>query len=182
MGVPGKVQPDRRVWWVWWALFWAAEGLDFTPGETPPPNSVPLIQALVDGDLDAAHALIDGGADVNAYDVITPLYAAQEYVKSSRQRHRLMRRLIKLGSEVDQQTKDNSTVLMLAAQLGDFRSVEMLLDAGANPLLQNEQGYSALAVARFSGNDDITDQIQEYLGESGLRMATARGPEARDEL
>merc|ERR1712217_50803 len=169
---PARLYSPPSIVWLCFTVHMAGAA-DFVPGERPPPSSVPLIQALIDDDLDAAHALLDGGADVNAYDVITPLYAAQEYVMRSRERHRMIRRLLKLGAEVDRPTKDDSTVLMLAAQAGDFRSVEMLLDRGANPLLQNEQGYSALSVARVSGNDDIVDQIHEHLSESGVRMTAA---------
>ena len=112
---PARLYSPPTIVWLCFTVHMAGAA-DFVPGERPPPSSVPLIQALIDDDLDAAHALLDGGADVNAYDVITPLYAAQEYVRRTRERHRMIRRLLKLGAEVDRPTKDDSTVLMLAAQ------------------------------------------------------------------
>ena len=50
---------------------------------------VPLIQALVDEDLSRVDELLATGDEgqLNGLDVITPLYAAQEYVRSSKQRH-----------------------------------------------------------------------------------------------
>ena len=57
-----------------------------------------------------ALSLLDGGADLNARDVITPLYAAQEYVRSSKQRHSLLRRMLRRGAHVDGPTQDGTTV------------------------------------------------------------------------
>ena len=76
----------------------------------PVESTVPLIQALVTENTPLAIALIDEGTDLHSRDVITPLYAAQEYVRNSRQRHSLLRRLLKRGARVDSLTQDGSTV------------------------------------------------------------------------
>merc|ERR1712087_139500 len=137
-------------------------GAEPFPGDSPPRSSDPLIQALVDNNVAAAHALLDDGANADSHEVITPLYAAQEYVKNNRQRHKIMRRLLSLGAGVDRPTLDGSTTLMLAAQHGDFRSTELLIEHGADPLRVNGHGYNALGVAIESRNSDLADQLREY--------------------
>mmetsp|Transcript_40163 Transcript_40163/g.66667 ORF Transcript_40163/g.66667 Transcript_40163/m.66667 type:complete len:172 (+) Transcript_40163:1-516(+) len=139
------------------------------PHAVPPHSSDPVIQALVENDVSVALSLLDSGADADGFEVITPLYAAQEYVKNTRQRHKIMRRLLRLGAGVDRPTLDGSTTLMLAAQHGDFRSAEILLEHGADPLRANEHGYNAIGIAEESGNADLADQLREHVGESGLR-------------
>lgn len=129
----------------------------------------PLIQALVDNDVPKAERLIAEGADVAALDVITPLYAAQEYVQKSKQRHAVMRKLLKAGAPVDQPTQDNTTTLMLAAYHGDMRSVQMLLDEGADPLLTNHMMANAINAARSGNHHELAEQLLEHIGESGAR-------------
>ena len=142
--------------------------------EIPPPSSSPLIQALIENDVIKAQQLLDSGADPDAWDVITPLYAAQEYVRSSRQRHAIMKRLLEKGASVDRPTSDGSTTLMLAASEGDMRSAQLLLDHGADPLRTNEQGYSSIGSAYFSEQPDLASMLQDHVGESGLRQAAAQ--------
>ena len=86
--------------WRHLVLLWVAPVVSIPGMHTtgPPESTVPLIQALVDENLTLAHAIIDDGADLEARDVITPLYAAQEYVRSSKQRHTLLRKLLGRGA------------------------------------------------------------------------------------
>ena len=93
-------------------LLWVAP-VDSLPGvhtTGPAESTVPLIQALVDENLTLAHSLVDGGANLDARDVITPLYAAQEYIRSSKQRHALLRKLLGRVAAVDSPTQDGTTV------------------------------------------------------------------------
>ena len=98
----------------------------------------PIIEALVNDNETAVEEQLAAGADLNVLDVITPLYACQEYVRNSKKRHRLLRRLLRAGALPDMPTNDGSTTLMLAAYHGDVRSVQMLLDHGADPLRKNK--------------------------------------------
>lgn len=144
---------------------------------------VPLIQALVDEDLSRVDELLATGdeAQLNGLDVITPLYAAQEYVRSSKQRHTVVRKLLKAGALADGQTNDGSTTLMLAAYHGDVRSAQMLLDHGADPLRNNQQGYNAITAATQGGHSELAEMLREHVGESGLRKM-AGNEKLRDEL
>ena len=137
--------------------------------DDPPPSSSPLIKAIIDNDAKLALRLIADGVDVNAYDVITPLYAAQEYVHNTRTRHKLVDRLLRAGARADTPTRDGSTPLMLAAEQGDVRSSDMLLARGADPLRTNEGGYSAIGAAFFSGHNELARMLQEHVGEEKLQ-------------
>jgi ankyrin repeat protein len=137
-------------------------------------SHVPLIRALVREDVELAIELLAHGADPNALDEITPLYAAQEYVHNSRQRHAMLRRLLKAGALADQATKDGSTTLMLAAYHGDVRSAQLLLDHGADPVRRNEQGSDAVLAAQRGGHSELASLLHEHLGESGLRLMSEK--------
>ena len=137
-------------------------------------SHVPLIRALVREDVELATELLAHGADPNALDEITPLYAAQEYVHNSRQRHAMLRRLLKAGALADQATKDGSTTLMLAAYHGDVRSAQLLLDHGADPVRRNEQGSDAVLAAQRGGHSELASLLHEHLGESGLRLMSEK--------
>tara|TARA_B110001452_G_scaffold246505_1_gene231868 strand:+ start:78 stop:581 length:504 start_codon:yes stop_codon:yes gene_type:complete len=142
------------------------------PGQHPTGQAEsysPLIQALVDGDVPKAEELIAAGADVAALDVITPLYAAQEYVQNKKARFRVMKKLLKAGAPVDQATQDNTTTLMLAAYHGDMKSVQLLLDEGADPLLTNHMMANSINAARSGNHHELAEQLLEHVGESGAR-------------
>ena len=140
----------------------------------PADSTSPLIQSLVSDDTARFEQLLAVGADVNVLDVITPLYAAQEYVRNSRQRHAALRRLLRAGAMADGTTQDGSTTLMLAAYHGDVRSAQLLLDHGANPLRENMQGFHAIDAAHKGGHDELGAMLREHLGESGVRVMAER--------
>ena len=67
------------------------------PGEHavgPAQSASPLIEAIVNDNASLALQLLSDGAAPAALDVITPLYAAQEYIANSRERRRLLRALL----------------------------------------------------------------------------------------
>eukprot|EP00966_Prymnesium_polylepis_P291853 6740705-Prymnesium_polylepis.1 len=107
------------------ALLVCAAPVDAIPGRHttgPPESTVPLIQALVDANVTLALSLLDGGADLDARDVITPMYAAQEYVRSSKQRHMLLHRMLRRGAPVDGPTQDGTTVRLFLGHCTTFRA------------------------------------------------------------
>ena len=136
----------------------------------PAESTVPLIQALVDENYTHfRELLLADPSQVDGIDVITPLYAAQEYVRSSRQRHDVIRRLLRAGARPDRTTQDGSTPLMLAAYHGDVRTAQMLLEHGADPLRTNKQGHSAITAAQNGRHGELAEMLREHVGESGLR-------------
>lgn len=57
------------------------------------------------------------------------------------------------GSDIDKQDVDGLTALMLAARTGAGRTVETLLECGADPTLKDKQGNDAIAHARAAPPD-----------------------------
>ena len=142
-------------------------------------SHVPLIEALVTENLPRFRELLassDAASQVNALDVITPLYAAQEYVRSSRQRHDALRKLLKAGALPDVPTNDGSTPLMLAAYKGDVRSAQILLDHGADPLRENKQKHNAISAAVSGRHTELAEMLREHVGESGMRKIADEPP------
>lgn len=172
-----------------WARWMALSAIGFAaavPGQHangPPESFVPLIQALVNEDLTQAQVLLEENVtQVNDLDVITPLYAAQEYVRSSRTRHAMLQKLLKAGALPDGPTQDGSTVLMLAAYQGDVRSAQLLLEYGADPLRVNNQGQNAITAAQHGRHDEMAEMLREVVGEAGLRRMATASSVVRDEL
>ena len=69
--------------------------------------------------------------------------------------------LLSRGADVDLQSQNDETALMLAARWGHFRLVRMLLiDAEANVNLRNNDGKTALTIAREKGHTEIVELIE----------------------
>ena len=58
--------------------------------------------------------------------------------------------LIKAGSPIDTQNKQLQTPLMVAAHWGHLKAIKVLLKSGANALLKDQEGKTALELARKS--------------------------------
>ncbi len=63
--------------------------------------------------------------------------------------------LLSRGFPIDSRAPDCSTPLMLAAGFGKLQAVEYLLEKGADPLLESDNGSNLLHHASQGGNPDI---------------------------
>ncbi len=71
--------------------------------------------------------------------------------------------LIAQGAEINARSPNGSTPLMLAAGYGSPDSVDVLLQAGADPGLLNDKGLSAMDFAQRSGRPELARRIQQAL-------------------
>ncbi len=101
----------------------------------------PLMLAALAGHLDLVELLIKKGADVNKTGW-TPLHYA-----ASKSQLPILRVLIENHAYIDAESPNGSTPLMMAAMYGNPQTVELLLQEGADPLLKNQQGLTALQFA-----------------------------------
>ena len=111
-------------------------------------DETPLMMAALHGNLAAAQALLAKDADVNKTGW-TPLHYAATHGHLS-----LMRLLLEHHAYIDAESPNGSTPLMMAARYGSREAVQLLLDAGADPLLRNQLQLTALDFASTGSRDE----------------------------
>jgi hypothetical protein len=122
----------------------------------------PLMMAAIKGQLPQARRLIERRAAVNKPGW-TPLhYAVSNPDKVSVEVARL---LLRHFAYIDAESPNKTTPLMMAARYGTDAAVKLLLEEGADPLLRNEQGLSAIdfarAATRLAAVELIAAQVRE---------------------
>lgn len=136
-------------------------------------NQTALMWAASAGHLEAARALLDGGADVNARSAsgFTPLMFAARAGSAD-----LTSLLLARGAGIDEAAADGTTALHVAVVRGEVDLALLLLEKGANPNV-NGNGYTPLhwASGRFEGQMTF-----DYSTKDEGRWATLVGvPSAR---
>ena len=134
----------------------------------PHDGTTALIYAAELGTVDAAQALLSGGATVDAAkrDGGTALMAA-----SHRGHLELVQALIAARAALDKQNDEGATALMGAAQQGHAPVVVALLRARADPSLR-ALGRTALEWAREEGHQDVVVVLRRHA--TALEVAAAR--------
>lgn len=102
----------------------------------------PLMLAALRGYTEICRILIERDADVNK-----PGWGPLHYAATGGHVE-VMRLLIENHAYIDAESPNGSTPLMMAAMYGTVEAVQFLLDAGADVLLKNELGLSAVDFAR----------------------------------
>ena len=100
-----------------------------------------LMLAANANDLASANLLIEAGASVNR-PKWTPLHYA-----ASKGHTAMMRLLIENDAYVDAESPNGTTPLMMAAYYSSPNAVKLMLEEGADPLLKNQDGQTALDMA-----------------------------------
>jgi ankyrin repeat protein len=154
--------------------------------EQPGPQGFrPLALAIAENKYESAKALMEAGADLSAAsgaDGLTPLMliAAQtspaegaRFLPGSTRPSDIARGLVERGADVNAQGKSGVTALMIAATHNSAPMIGLLMDAGADPALKNQQGQTATEVAERNGN---LEAAQAILVLSSGRSAAAPAP------
>jgi ankyrin repeat protein len=140
-----------------------------------------LVDAIQAGDRDAALALIDQGADVNAAspDGATALIWAAHQGDAE-----LVERLLEAGADVDAANAYDATAMSEAAVTGDADIIALLLDAGADADAKNPEGQTPLMAVARTGDVDAArllldagaqvDAVEEWGGQTALMWAAAQ--------
>ncbi len=117
----------------------------------------PLMLAALNGLLDLSQKLINKGADVNKPGW-TPLHYA-----ATRGHLQLMSLLLDHYAYIDASSANGTTPLMMAAFYGTPSAVKLLLEAGADPMIKNDLGLTAVDFAHRNSRQDSADIIAAFV-------------------
>ena len=135
-------------------------GAGFSP-DTRDKNGVPLLNiAAREGNYEAAKLLLSTGATVNLRAEDRNTSALLDSVMGKF--YDIMSDLIKAGADLNIQSKDGQTALIVAVGADDLIMVEALLKAGANPDISDHMGMSARKYATLFRKTDIMDLIATH--------------------
>jgi ankyrin repeat protein len=129
------------------------------PGTYSEDGFTPLHLAVFFGHAEAAHALVDRGAEVNPLSRnemrVMPLHSAVagNDIASARV-------LVEHGADVNASSHEGWTPLHGAAQHGNPELVEILLAAGADPATRMDAGQTPADTAMASGQEGIAERLR----------------------
>ena len=117
----------------------------------------PLMLASLQGMTAICQQLILKGADVNK-----PGWAPLHYA-ATHGHLEVISLLLENDAYIDAASPNGTTPLMMAAQYGTPAAVQLLLEAGADPLLKNDQALTALDFAQRASRPDSADIISAFI-------------------
>lgn len=120
-------------------------------------GETPLMMAAIKGELALVRRLIqERKAQVN-HPGWTPLhYAASSKSSAALEITQL---LLEHHAYIDAESPNRTTPLMMAAMYGTEASADWLLREGADPLLRNQQGLTAIDFAHRAGRTSLAERI-----------------------
>jgi uncharacterized protein len=121
-----------------------------------------LFEAVESDDLAAAADLLARGADINAPDPRHPFYDGQTVliIAANRRQAGLLSWLLARGADVNARSASGWTALLRACNAGHTEAARILLYAGADPGIENDEGYTAYG--RIPGNNTELLQLMYY--------------------
>ncbi|WP_428294466.1 ankyrin repeat domain-containing protein [Hydrogenophaga sp.] len=120
----------------------------------------PLMMAAIKGRLELMRRLIARKAEVNKTGW-TPLhYAATHAGEAS---PAMVRLLLEHHAYIDAESPNRTTPLMMAAHYGQPGVVKLLLEEGADPLLRNQQGLTAIDFAHRANRAASAEIIAAFV-------------------
>lgn len=129
-----------------------------------PKDESPLMLAAFRGHTDLVRKLIARDADVNKPGW-TPLHYAATGGHLA-----VMKILLDEHAYINAESPNKTTPLMMAAEYGSTEAVKLLLEEGADPLMRNELGLSAVDFALRANRRDAADLIA-----GAIRSANPKG-------
>ena len=107
----------------------------------------------------AARVLIDNGAAVDAV-ATNPMKVMPLHSAASARNLEAARVLLDHGAPINARQHGGWAPIHAAAQNGDRAMVELLLQYGADPRIENDEGKTAVAVAKEKGHPDLPELLE----------------------
>ncbi len=126
-----------------------------------------LMIAAYKGNEKAVKALLDHGAKVNK-DGWSPLHYA-----AANGNEKIVKMLLDKDAFVDAVSPNATTPMMMAARGGHIYAVKLIYDAGADPTIKNQRGYTASDFARENKNSKIVEGLR-FLIDRETELAKRR--------
>jgi uncharacterized protein len=123
-------------------------------------DETPIMIAALKGRLDLVRQLIERRAQVNKPGW-TPLHYAATY--SGPEAPEITRLMLEHHAYINAESPNGSTPLMMAAHYGHETVVKLLLEEGADPLVRNEQGLTAIDFAHRAGRRAVAEVIGAFV-------------------
>ena len=120
-------------------------------------DETPLMLAALKRQEAVVKALMDRGGDVNRPGW-TPLHYAATGGHSG-----IIRLLLEQHAYIDAESPNGTTPLMMAAHYGTPEATKLLLEEGADPLIRNEKGLTALDFAKNSPNRESEIYVEAFM-------------------
>ena len=117
----------------------------------------PLMLAALKGLTDVCQQLISKGANVNKPGW-TPLHYAATHGHLA-----VIDLLLEKHAYIDAASPNGSTPLMMAASYGTPEAVKLLLEAGADPMLKNDLGLTAIDFAQRADRRESAELIAAFV-------------------
>lgn len=154
---------------IWW----------FSPGPQQGRWNAALLAAIQSGDMNAAKAAIDAGADVNVRDSsgITPLMLAakghrpNEKSPEATDHPDVVRLLLANGANVNATADSGFQALFWAARYGHAEVVKVLIESGADVNAKDKDGMTAMkwATTNRSVSPAHYDRVISLLNKAGAK-------------
>jgi uncharacterized protein len=116
-------------------------------------GETPLMMAALKGQAEWVTRLLARGARVQRPGWSPVLYAA------SSPEPQVLALLLDKGAPVNARSPNGTTPLMMAARYGDERSVDLLLERGADPAAVNDRQLGAADFARQGGREALAERL-----------------------
>ena len=120
-----------------------------------------LMMVALKGQFDWLQTLLDQGAKPERPDAMA--WTALHYAASGPE-PRAVQLLLSRGALIDARSPNGSTPLMMAARYGAIDSAALLIKAGADAKLRNEQQWDAADFAKSAGRDALAAQLAVAAG------------------
>lgn len=117
----------------------------------------PLMLAALQGEKELCQLMIQKGGDVNK-----PGWAPLHYA-ATHGHLEVMSLLLEENAYIDAASPNNTTPLMMAAHYGTPAAVKLLLEAGADPMLKNDLGLSAVDFAHRGDRAESANLIAAFI-------------------